>query len=296
MSGAFQTVAASMLLLCACGSEEARAVDAGVVVGAGGATVSALGGAVTLEVPAGAVAAPTPISVVAAGGTPLDPRVVGGSAVTVSFDGALAVPATLSVSYDMARAPFGLPESRLRMATLDGAAWADLAGSAGDPATHRAQVALTGAGTFSVRQADPSGPCTRAEDRQFDFWLGTWSVTFVGDGTAGSEITRDAEGCNVYEHFIDVGNNGRSVSFYNADTGKWYQTYIDDAGGRVLLGGTFENGVMLLATDGSRQQRRITWSQEGDKVRQHGERTINGGATWTTEFDGIYTRVPGSHE
>lgn len=295
MSGAFQTVAASMIVLSACASDPpGAAVDAGVVITAAGATLSALGGTVRLEVPAGAVAAPTMVSVTAMTSPPLDPRVVGGSAITVAFDGVLAVPATLSVGYDPTRGPFGLPETRLRLATLVGPSWGDLATSSGDPGIHRAEVEITGAGSFAVRQADPTEPCTRPEDRQFDFWLGSWSDVFVGQPNATSEITRDAEGCNVYEHFHSVGGNGRSVSFFNADTGKWYQTYIDDAGGRLLISGGLIAGEMVLVRDGTTRFGRITWSQVGDQVRQLGESTVNGGMTWTTDFDGLYTRMPGT--
>jgi hypothetical protein len=81
-----------------------------------------------------------------------------------------------------------------------------------------------------------------------------------------------------------------SVSFFNADAGKWFQTYIDDAGGRILLGGSLVDGAMVLVTPGTTRFGRITWSVVGAGVRQLGEATVDGGATWTTTFDGMYAR------
>ena len=113
----------------------------------------------------------------------------------------------------------------------------------------------------------------------------------MGQGPATSEITRDEEGCNIYEHFVGGSTLGLSVSFFNHDTGKWYQTYVDDTGGRIVLSGTLVTGQMILVTAGTSRFSRITWTMNGSGVRQLGESTVNGGTTWTTDFDGIYTRA-----
>ena len=265
-------------------------VQEGGLVTAAGGSVSALGGNVTVDVPAGAVAAPTAVAISIASQPPLDPRVVGGTEVTVAIGGTFAQPATLSLAYDPARGPLGLPPGRLHLATLAGGEWNDLAASEDDPTARRAQAAIATSGSYSVRQAEPTAMCTGSEDRQFDFWLGRWDAVFVGQGGATSEITRDEEGCNIYEHFLGGGTIGLSVSFFNHDTGKWYQTYVDNAGGRILLSGTLVTGRMILATAGTTTFSRITWSVNGSGVRQLGESTVNGGATWTTVFDGLYTR------
>jgi Big-like domain-containing protein len=265
--------------------------EGGLVTAAGG-SLSALGGHVTLDVPAGAVAAPTAVAITDANDPPLDPRVVGGTEVTVSIGGSFAQPATLSLAYDPARGPLGLPPGRLHLASLAGGEWNDLAASEDDPTARRAQAAIATSGTYSVRQAEPTALCTASEHRQFDFWLGRWDAVFVGQGPATSEITRDEEGCDIYEHFLGGGTIGLSVSFFNPDTGKWYQTYVDNAGGRILLAGSLVTGRMILATAGSSTFDRITWSMNGSGVRQLGESTVNGGTTWTTTFDGIYTRAP----
>jgi hypothetical protein len=267
-------------------------VHEGGVLTASGGSVSAFGGDVTLDVPAGAVAAPTAVTIMVAAQRPLDPRVVGGTEMTVAFDGTFLHPATLSLAYDPARGPYGLPSGRLRVASLADAAWNDIADSEDDAIGRRAHAAVATAGSFAVRQADPTAPCTAPEGRQFDFWLGRWNDEFIGQGPATSEITRDDEGCNIYEHFMAGGGHGRSVSFYVPDTGKWYQTYVDDSGGRLLLGGALVSEGMVLVTEGTTTFSRITWSKIGARVRQLGEETVDGGATWTTTFDGTYTRMP----
>jgi hypothetical protein len=46
-------------------------------------------------------------------------------------------------------------------------------------------------------------------------------------------------------------------------------------------------------TAGAVTNQRITWSRidgDPDRVRQHWEASTDGGATWTTAFDGVYVR------
>ena len=273
------------------GTAKATVREGGVVAATGG-SLSALGGAVTLDIPAGAVDVPTAIAITVLALRPLDPRVVGGTEVTVAIGGPLTQPAVLSIAYDRARGPYGLPPGSLHLASLDGdgTEWTDMQASEDDPAAGRVRANLTGPGSHAARQADAPAPCTRPEDRQFDFWLGSWNDVFVGQGDATSEITRDAAGCNIFELFIGGATVGRSVSFFEPMSGKWYQTYVDNAGGRILLQGGLVNGRMVLATEGTMDIDRITWSRTGSGVRQLGESTRNGGATWTTTFDGSYRR------
>src|SRR5215469_9703093 len=45
-------------------------------------------------------------------------------------------------------------------------------------------------------------PCTAAENHQFDFWLGNWTVTTKAGKPAGKDlVTRDYDGCVVIEHW-----------------------------------------------------------------------------------------------
>lgn len=133
-------------------------------------------------------------------------------------------------------------------------------------------------------------PCSSAEHRAFDLWIGEWEVTSptrVG-WTAQSSITVATDGCSIHEDYRTQGGYaGRSINFYDSQTQKWHQTWIDNQGVPLYLEGGFQNGAMVL----SNETNRVTWSTQADhRVRQHWESTSDGGKTWTTAFDGYYRR------
>jgi hypothetical protein len=142
--------------------------------------------------------------------------------------------------------------------------------------------------------------CTSPQDRQFDFWLGDWKVT---DNTSGrpegtNRITRELRGCVLQEHWSGAqGGHGTSFNHYDAARKRWHQTWVDDSGGILYLDGGLKNGAMVLS--GTRPGRggrtitdRIEWTRRPDgSVRQWWRASRDGGATWTTSFDGIYRRA-----
>jgi hypothetical protein len=72
---------------------------------------------------------------------------------------------------------------------------------------------------------------------------------------------------------------------------------VSDQGRLVQIEGNLEDGAMVLlgrqvAPDGTTQDYRMTISPNADgEVRQVIETSEDGGATWTTGFDGRYVRV-----
>ncbi len=74
----------------------------------------------------------------------------------------------------------------------------------------------------------------------------------------------------------------------------WHQTWIDNQGGGLVLEGGLEGESMVLqSASDSQTVQRIRWTQlEDGRVRQHWETTGDGGKTWTTAFDGYYSRRP----
>lgn len=262
-------------------------VRAGGVVGAAGGRLTALDGTVSLEIPPGAVAGPTGFGVERVARPPLDPRLVDGSAVQVSPAAPLLLPVSLEIIYDPKGGPIGLPPGALRLARVDGAAWREVAGS--DDDGRRARGAIDAGGIYGVRQAEAQAACTAPEDRQFDFWLGEWSIRGANGGGGQSSNTRDAAGCVILEHFSDRDVVGLSVSFRAAGT--WYQTYVDNQGTRLLLSGGLVDDKMVLTTAAARSMDRITWEVVSSAVvHQLGEHSDNGGASWTVAFEGTYTR------
>ena len=146
--------------------------------------------------------------------------------------------------------------------------------------------------------ADVISPaCAAPEHRQFDFWLGEWSVGAAGrEPLAENYITREAQGCFIRESYHNAGGyTGSSVNWYDRQTAQWNQLWVDN-GGLVLklTGGADREGRMVLSGsrvdgDGASVIDRITWSDLGDgTVRQHWQSSADGGESWDTAFDGIY--------
>ena len=142
-------------------------------------------------------------------------------------------------------------------------------------------------------------PCSGAEHRQFDFWLGEWEVRDAKGARLGANtITRTLGGCALLESWRGAkGLKGTSVNAYDAARKVWHQTWVDDQGGVLLLEGRFEGGRMVLEgrspqAEGGEVRNRITWEKAPyGRVRQVWESSKDGGATWSVAFDGIYVRA-----
>lgn len=144
----------------------------------------------------------------------------------------------------------------------------------------------------------PPPDCSAKEHRQFDFWLGSWTVTTQGTSSGTNSIEADLKGCVLIEHWTAVsGSRGTSLNFYDRRTKAWYQTWVDERGGVLRLKGGLEDGRMVMRSDsipnaqGMPTIQRITWSVLPDKtVRQLWEASTDDGKTWTAAYDGIYTK------
>jgi hypothetical protein len=267
----------------------------GIATPAGG-TIALADGAVELVVPSGAVPSPTAIQIATTPSPFLDPTGVGGSTYSIGPAGlTLALPATIRVRFNPGGGPIGLPAADLRLRGLAGDAWTVMTNGTIDPATSTASAQLSRDAVVSVGWVVPVAPCISDETHQFDFWLGAWSVRGTGgQAFAQSDITAPPGGCAIFEHYRDNGGTvGRSISFYQADTGRWYQTYVDSNGFRLLLAGTFRNGAMELLNPpgGGPVHQRWRWTVEGSEVRQVAAETSNGGVSYgAPSFTGIYSR------
>lgn len=150
----------------------------------------------------------------------------------------------------------------------------------------------------------PPRPCSQPECRQFDFWLGEWEVTNPKGKPAGTNLIVQAlNGCVIEEHWHSASSafEGKSFNLWDAATGNWHQTWVDNSGQVLLLDGGLVNGSMVLEgtrpspTPGEADVRhRITWTpKSADEVRQHWETSSDGGENWSTVFDGTYRRKSG---
>jgi tetratricopeptide (TPR) repeat protein len=135
-------------------------------------------------------------------------------------------------------------------------------------------------------------PCSTAEFRQFDYWLGEWEVESYGKKIANSSIQLILDDCVVFENYYDHrGYSGKSFSIYDAAHKKWEQRYVDTGGAfHEWSGGMTPQGMQFLwRHDG--QIERMTYTKEGpDKVRQVIETSTDDGKTWGPSYDGLYIR------
>ena len=152
-------------------------------------------------------------------------------------------------------------------------------------------------------QAQPASPpapppaCAAPEHRQFDFWVGEWSVTQTGktNVVGSSLIEKLYGGCAVRENWMPLsGSAGGSLNnFYE---GQWRQTWVDSSNSRVEFTGGLADGEMVLTgfwkgVKGPGQDAliRMTYSRNADgSVRQHGEQSTDQGKSWSTNFDFTY--------
>lgn len=144
----------------------------------------------------------------------------------------------------------------------------------------------------------PRQRCDGPEFRQFDFWLGEWTVTQADGRQAGTNrITAIEDGCALLEQWQGGGGStGTSLNFYDRNDRKWHQAWMSNSGGALLLAGEFQDRRMVLrseSTGADGMMHRITWSPLGDgRVRQFWESSNDGGRSWKTAFDGTYTKRP----
>ena len=143
----------------------------------------------------------------------------------------------------------------------------------------------------------PPPACTGPEHRQFDFWVGEWTVTPTGKTStvASSLIEKLYGGCAIRENWMPLkGTPGGSLNNYY--DGRWRQTWVDGANSRVDFAGGLVDGKMVLIGDwkgvlgpGKDALIRMTYSKNADgSVRQHGEQSTDQGKSWSTNFDFTY--------
>ncbi|MDP3802313.1 hypothetical protein [Brevundimonas sp.] len=157
--------------------------------------------------------------------------------------------------------------------------------------------------TASAQPAPPPVDCADADHSAFAFWIGDWDVSATGSDTvvARSTISSTAGGCAIEEDYLQtVGPGGvaatyHGVSFSTFDArrgGVWRQFYMDSGGAVTVFEGGPRDGAMVLEAPGRPGSiQRMTVSPEADgTVRQRGESSTDGGATWTSGYDFTYRR------
>lgn len=159
----------------------------------------------------------------------------------------------------------------------------------------------------AVAQAPATAPppaCTAAEHRQFDFWLGEWTVAGgpkLDKNVGHSSITTVSDGCAILEHWVNAGGkDGRSLNGYDRIAKQWTQFWIGFDGTILRLHGGLVDGAMLMHGElpgpkGGIQKQRVRWTPNADgTVEQRWETSDDDGASWQVSFLGIYSRAGAS--
>ena len=146
-------------------------------------------------------------------------------------------------------------------------------------------------------------PCTAQQQKQFDFWVGDWELTWPGEksgevGHGTNSIKRIMDGCIVQENFSGGDSmhlRGTSVSVFDTNSGRWKQTWVDNEGGYLDFIGDFKNGQMILQRqtirDGAKILQRMVWKNiSSTEMDWSWESSRNGGKTWQVNWPIHYKR------
>lgn len=163
---------------------------------------------------------------------------------------------------------------------------------------------IAGGAPAGAQQNPPLAACSGPEHRQFDFWVGDWTVYRTGQNAdiARSRVERLFGDCVIRETWMPLqGGGGGSLNHFDTQQGRWHQTWIDSRNSRVVFEGGLVDGKMVLTGFWKNAQGpgkdglvRMTYSRlDGGAVRQFGEISTNHGLSWVPFFDLTY-RPPAS--
>lgn len=143
-------------------------------------------------------------------------------------------------------------------------------------------------------------PCIyQPESKQFDFWLGDWDVFNTSGQKVGTNLIQSfSEGCALMENWTASvgGSNGKSINYYDASTGKWYQHWIGSGGGALRYEGSFKDNAMryegfTIGQDGKKTLHKLTFFKiDENTVRQLAESSADDGKSWNITYDFKYVR------
>lgn len=153
--------------------------------------------------------------------------------------------------------------------------------------------------SFISNAKDSPLKCGSESHGAFDFWLGEWRVSANGKLAGINHIEKIQNGCVIRENWESATSDytGTSYNFYDSETGRWQQLWLDNKGDVLQLSGNLVQGKMVLESplesDGSIDKafNRVTWSQNEDgSIRQLWE-LVHKDKTDQVIFDGLYRRI-----
>jgi len=155
---------------------------------------------------------------------------------------------------------------------------------------------------FAQRGYDPTKPCSEGQRRQFDFWLGSWDVSWPASphGPAGYgriNVQKIFGNCVVQENFSaePVAFHAMSLSAYVPELGQWKQVWVDNQGQYRDVVGESKNGEVVLSRqteiNGKKVLQRAVWKNiKPMELDFAWEQSEDGGQTWQVLWPIHYTR------
>ena len=173
----------------------------------------------------------------------------------------------------------------------------------------------------ALGQTEPShsAPCSQAEARQFDFWIGEWEIQ-AKERPPGSDqwtenkswirtrVRRALSGCVLIEESIDkVAYDtlvvGMSLTSYNIHLGKYQQLWVDQQGSTWEYVGGWEDESMVLYLEPTTSSGESIVPFEAttrirmvfSEIARNGlvwgyEYSTDGGHEWTRTNEAVYSR------
>ncbi len=137
----------------------------------------------------------------------------------------------------------------------------------------------------------------------FDFWLGKWDLKWKnakGETLKGqNHIIRILDGKVIQENFSSpTGFEGKSWTTYNAKTGSWHQTWVDNQSGYLTFEGQRSGDTVIFAmapaiTDSSYLERRmIFYDIEAERFTWDWQAKTAADSPWQLRWRIFYTRRP----
>lgn len=150
--------------------------------------------------------------------------------------------------------------------------------------------------------APTAAHCSAPVYREFDFWLGDWDTYRVdksghtpsgATSVARNQVTAILGGCVLHEVYRRTdGYTGESFTIYDATRHQWHQSWVTNEGELLLAEGS-RQGKAIVLTGAVRdaqgtQLQRVSWTQQGDGVRETAMQSRDNGKTWTPLFDILF--------
>src|SRR5579863_7704485 len=159
-------------------------------------------------------------------------------------------------------------------------------------------VALVAVAGRTHAAAAASRPCANAPAyHALDFSLGSWSISVPGEAPqATSTIRLDVRGCAVVEEWKGQNDVGINIDAYNEADGHWHRFFVDSYGKVHTFEGSAGPGAIVYRgtsrePDGRVFINRLTLRSEGPNTMTQLWQKSPDGKTWSTAFQGTYTRA-----